>query len=989
MRKFAFKKQIFIALGLGSLVLFTGFHDKRRFADLSQSIDQQEKAWVDSLFNSMTDEERFGQLFVIRAHSDKDTTNDRQVDDMIRKYKPGGLCFFNVSNTGTPEKQAMLTNRYQATSSKVPLMISMDLEWGLGMRFKETLISYPKQIMLGAIQDNGLLYEMGVEVGKQCRRLGVHINFAPDADINNNAANPVINERSFGEDRHNVTAKSYQYMMGMQDANVLACAKHFPGHGDTNVDSHEDLPVIYHDRKHIDSLELFPFKMLTKNGIGSVMVAHLNVPALDARENRPTTLSKATVTDLLRKEMGFEGLIFTDAMGMKGVTKFFAPGQSDLEAFRAGNDISLLPDNIEASLAAIPVAIQNGTIDKNDLYTSVKRVLRAKYRLGMNKPQRVELENLRRDLTTPKAYNLKRRMIADAITLVRDDHHLVGFQEVSNLKIASLALGAVNKTVFQTYCGYYAPITHFNADKNLDSLTQSRLVDTLKNFDVVLVSIHETRSKASDKFGLTDKELDLIERLNVVTKVGLTMFGNPYSLRYFDRIPTLMDAYTEDPMVQEMAAQAWFGASDLKGKLSVTASPKAVFAQGIDKIYSSKRLSFGEPESVGMNSDTLALMNALIRDMINSGATPGCQVLVAKDNKIVWHKAYGHYTYEQTTPVTLESIYDLASVTKVAASTLSLMSLYEKGLFSLDAPMATYVPELAETNKKDLLTKEILAHHAGLQAWIPFYQQTLTLEKNPSPKIYRSVSEKGFEIPVAPNLYMNNRWVDTIWSQIFKSNLRDDKKYKYSDLALYLGARAIQNITKTSPDKYAESQFYKPMGLSTMTYTPWKKGLTLRCVPSEEDAYFRHQKIQGYVHDMGAAMIGGVSGHAGLFSNASDLAKIFQMLLNGGTYGSQTYLKVSTIKTFTTRYPLSKRRGIGFDMKEIDPKEILNMSALAGPNTFGHTGFTGICAWADPDQTLIFIFLSNRTYPNMENNKLISGDYRPKLQSIVYRATGH
>jgi len=943
-------------------------------------IDQRETAWVDSVFHQLSEEARLGQLFMLRAHSDKDSLYEAGVDSLIRRYHPGGLCFFQ----GTPEKQAALTNRYQASSDSLPLLISMDAEWGLGMRLKEGTISFPKQLMLGAIQDNQLIYEFGREMARQCRRLGVQVSFSPDADVNNNADNPVINERSFGEDRYNVAAKCFQYMSGLQDGHVLACAKHFPGHGDTNTDSHYELPLILHPRDRLDSLELFPFRVLSQQGIGSVMVAHLQVPTFDSRPHRPTTLSEATITGVLRKDIGFEGLIFTDAMEMKAVTKYFGPGEADVEALRASNDMVLLPANLGETMQAIHVALDSGILDRTQLYASVKRVLRAKYRLGLTHPQRVELANLRQDLNRPEALLLKRRLIENALTLVRDQIGLVGFPELATTRIASLALGDTNRTVFQTACGRYAPITHFNAGKAVDSAQTAQLLDTLRHFDVVLVSIHNTRSKAVDHFGVSVSQTDLIRRLNEVTTVAVTMFGNPYSLGYFDTCPILLEAFTEDPLVQQCAAQAWFGAADLRGKLPVTAGPAAVFGQGVVKIYPEKRMGYTLPEAVGLNSDTLALMEGIIQEMIATGAAPGCQVLVAKDNQVVWLKAYGYHTYEPTTPVRLENLYDMASVTKVGATTISLMKLVDNGLINTDSMMSRYVPELHNTNKHDLKVADILVHQAGLQPWIPFYTKTLQ-NGLPDPNLYHPTPDALFSVPVAPSLYLKNAWVDTIWQNIWQSPLRPDRAYKYSDLGLFLTARAIGNVSGQRLDEFAEQNFYQPLGLST-TFNPWQRGWADRCVPTEEDAYFRHQRLQGYVHDMGAAMLGGVSGHAGLFSNANDLAKIFQMLLNGGHYGGREYIQPATVQRFTTRYGGSTRRGLGFDMLELDPKATKNMSALAGPRTFGHTGFTGICVWADPDKNLIFIFLSNRTYPTMENNKLITGDFRPRLQSVVYRA---
>lgn len=954
----------------------------RRPFDFSKNEDPAEARWVDSVFVGLSDDECIGQLFMIRAHSDKDAAYEQMVEDQIRQYKVGGLCFFQ----GTPERQAELTNRYQAASPRLPLMISMDAEYGLGMRLKGAAITYPRQLMLGAIRNNRLIYDYGREMARQCRRLGVHVSFSPVADINNNAANPVINDRSFGEERYNVGAKAYQYMLGLQEGGVLACAKHFPGHGDTNTDSHFELPLIAHDSARLDSLELFPFRLLAERGVGAVMVAHLNVPALDPRPNRPTTLSAPVVTDLLRKRLDFQGLIFTDAMEMQAVTKYFPPGYADVEALRAGNDVVLLPIDIAASFAAVQQALADSTLDRAQFEQSVRRVLRAKYRLGLTRPQQVAVADIRRELNTPAAFLLKRRLIENALTLVRDERGLVGFEHLEKHRLATLAIGDSSRTVFQTYCGYYAPVAHFNVSKNLDSAQVTALLDTLRHFDRVLVGLHDMRAKAADQFGLNDSLVAFIRRLDAAVPTVLTVFGNPYSLRYFDDCRTVLMAYNEDRLTQELAAQALFGARDIRGALPVTASRKAYFAQGLQKNYPAKRLAYDLPEAVGMSSDTLAEMDALVAEMIRQGAAPGCQIIVAKDNRVVWHKTYGRQTYDSlAAPVTSDNLYDLASVTKIAATTISLMQLADNGQLDLDQTMSCYVPELLTTNKKDLKVRDILAHHAGLQAWIPFYQKTLR-GGLPNPHHYCQEADADFGVPVADGFFMENAWTDTLWQLIFQSDLLPKREYKYSDLGLYLSARAVQNLTGERLDTYAAEHFYRPLGLATTTFNPWEKGWAARCVPTEEDNYFRHQRLQGYVHDMGAAMLGGVSGHAGLFSNANDLAKIYQMLLNGGEYYDRHYLNARTIEHWTTRYPGSTRRGIGFDMKELDPRAVQNVSELAGINTFGHLGFTGIGAWVDPDRQLIFIFLSNRTYPTMENNKLMAGDFRPRLQSVVYRA---
>ena len=956
-------------------------HNRKSF-QFNKAVNTAEQQWVDSVFSSLTENERIGQLFMIRAHSDKDSVYEAQVDSLIREFKVGGLCFFQ----GTPEKQAALTNRYQATSSKVPLLIAMDAEWGLGMRLRNSTISFPKQLTLGAISDNRLIYEMGREIARQCRRIGVHVNFAPVADINNNPANPVINSRSFGEDRSNVSAKCFQYMMGMQDAGVLACAKHFPGHGDTGTDSHFDLPVIKHTRNRLDSLELFPFRVLSQYGIGSMMIAHLNIPAFDKRKERPTTLSKSAVHDLLRKKIGFQGLIFTDAMEMEAVKKYFPPGIADVEALRAGNDVVLLPADIGAATQAVASALDSGYLDRKEIHLSVKRILRAKYRLQLQDIQKIDTTNIRADLNRVSAQLLKRQLIENAITLVRDSHALAGMKNLENLRIASLAIGDTSRSEFQHYCGLYAPVDHFNASMAPDSLESDSLLKALSEYDLVLTSLHIRSIRANIEYGLTDSAIQLANAVSSRQKSVLTIFGNPYILRHFDGIPSVIVAYQNDKTTQSLTAQALFGARNFRGKLPVTASPLAKFGDGLEVEYKHPRLAYDLPESVGMNSDTLAFIDSLALELIREKAAPGCQILVAKNGRIVWSKGYGYYTYEDSIPVTDETIFDLASVTKVAATTIAMMREYDAGNIDICEQVQKYLPELDSTNKSDITIEEMMTHHAALKAWIPFYSETLDKKGRASGAIYQNSTDTLFCVPVAGGMYMCQPFVDTVWTRIFNSDLRPDKSYRYSDLGLYLTARTLETVTNTSLDKYVDKTFYKPLGLATTCFNPWQRGWTDRCPPTEEDAYFRGRRIQGYVHDMGAAMLGGVSGHAGLFSNANDLAKIFEMLLNNGSYAGRRYLKSETVRYFTSRFRESSRRGVGFDMKELDIHASQNMSYVASENTFGHLGFTGNAIWADPDENLIYVFLSNRTYPTMENKKLIYGDFRPRIQEIVYKS---
>ncbi len=943
-----------------------------------------EEAWVNSTFQSLTEDERLGQLIMIRAHSNLGKEHIRAVENTIKKYQVGGLCFFQ----GTPEKQLELTNHYQSLA-KTPLLISMDAEWGLGMRLPASTISFPRQLTLGAIQDNRLIYELGKEVARQCRRIGVHINFAPVVDVNNNPNNPVINTRSFGEDRYNVTAKSYMYMKGMQDHLVMACAKHFPGHGDTDTDSHLDLPIISHNRQRLDSIEMFPFRILSKQGIQSMMVAHLNVPAIDATTKLPTTLSPKAVNQILINEMGFEGLIFTDGLEMKGVTKLYGNGEIEAKALEAGNDILLLPEDIEASIQKIKQYINEGKLSWAIIDDKVKKVLRAKFRLGLTQYANIPTEGLRSDLNSTRAHLLKRELIQNALTLVRNRDQLIPFNQIDSLDIASVSLGTNKRTIFQETLQKFGIAHHYQLAKNSSKSQQNRIAKLVGNKDAVLVSLHSMNASAAKNFGITPEEQAFIETLQSTTKVILVVFGSPYSLKTFDGIDWVLNAYAEDEVTQDLAAQGLFGVFGFQGRLPVTASPKSRFGDGIDtpELF---RLGYAPPEAVGLNPSILHnRIDELANEAIAKKATPGCVVLVAKNGKIVFEKAYGYHTYSKRQRMQMDDVFDLASVTKVAATTLSVMKLHDEGKINIHQPMSQFLPLLQGTNKADLTIEEIMAHRAGLRAWIPFYEKTVTKSKRsprPMTKYYSKKQTDEFSIPVTNRLFMRNDYRDSIWQEILTSELRPNRNYRYSDLGFYLSASMVQAVSGKTVDGFAYENFYKELGLKHTTYNPHLKFTPKEIVPTEEDRYFRRQRVHGYVHDMGAAMLGGVSGHAGLFSTARELVVIMQMLLNGGYYGGKRYLSSETVRTFTTRFPTESRRGIGFDMKELSSDRNQNMSERAPASTFGHLGFTGTCTWVDPVNDIIYVFLSNRTYPSMHNFKLSKMDTRPKIQTAIYEA---
>jgi beta-glucosidase-like glycosyl hydrolase/CubicO group peptidase (beta-lactamase class C family) len=965
-------------LFLAALFIFSG---SLRSQDLTQ--------WVDSVYLEMSLEERVGQLLMIRAHSDLGPRHIQAVERFISEYHVGGLCFFQ----GTPKRQAELTKEYQ-NLAKTPLLVSMDAEWGTGMRFKSDGYSFPKQMTVGAIDgiSSKVTEQMGYWIGSQLREIGVHMNFAPVVDVNNNPQNPVINYRSFGENPERVSRHGIAYMKGMHASQVAACAKHFPGHGDTDVDSHLGLPVITHSRERLDSIELYPFRQMIAAGVPAIMVAHLSIPALDDRPNRPTTLSRPTIQGLLREEMGFEGLIITDAMEMKGVTRHFSPGEAEVLAIEAGNDMICLPSNIPVVFRALVLAVKQNRLSAAELEAHVKRILSLKYRLGLHTeeqsidPREIDEKNM---TSRPEWEVVTETIYQNSISCIKNENNKIPVKKVGPGLMGALSIGANGPTPFTRQLKKYNTVIDFSVDKYFQSSPTKNMLLQLEVMDLVFVGIHDLSNTSSNNYGITEETIYFLKRLSEKTQVVVVLFGSPYALPSIEFLDHILVAYEDHPTAQRIAAQMLFGAREIRGRLPVSAG---IFEEGRSfYIPDMKRLSWATPESVGMSSKRLQKIDTLAEELIANKAAPSCQILVAKESKVIYHKSFGYHTYEKKNRALLSDVYDLASVTKVAATTLAIMKLYEEGRIDLYAPLAKYLPEVIGTNKEELKIIDILSHRAGLKPWIPFYKQTLEQKVGgksfPSTLYYHEEKSRSYSVPVADQIFMKTSYVDSIYRCILESPVRNAGHYKYSDLGLILLARLIHSVDGRSLDQMVEEEFYGPMGLKRTGFQPLASFISpASIVPTEYDDYFRMQVLQGFVHDMGAAMLGGVSGHAGLFSNTQELAAIFQMFLNKGVYGGERFLKAATIERFTQRVPGASRRGVGFDMKQLDESKSENMSEWASSATFGHLGFTGIAAWADPESQLLYLFLSNRTYPSMNNSKLARGSYRKKIHSAIYEA---
>lgn len=937
--------------------------------------------WADSVFNSLTPDERIAQLFMVAAYSNKDEAHYAEITKLVSEYKIGGLIFFK----GTPYKQAQLTNHYQK-NAKTPLFIAIDGEWGLSMRLDSTAI-YPRQMMLGAIQDEKLIYEMGVQIAHQCKTLGIHINFAPVIDVNNNAKNPVINNRAFGEIKEHVARLGIAYMKGMQDHLVMACGKHFPGHGDTDMDSHLALPTIPHSFERLDSLELYPFKELIREGLASMMVAHLYIPKLDATPNQASTLSPAIVNGLLKDSLGFKGLVFTDALNMQGVASYYQPGEVDVKALLAGNDVLLFAQDVPLAITKIKEAIQKGQITQAEIDERCLKILRAKQWVGLGNYQPVSTENLYEELNLRETVVLNRKLANASVTLIHNPANELPFGRTDTLKVAYLNIGAVEKNPFYEIMQRYATIEQLQIPRALSSTEEDDLIEKLDAYDKVIVGFHRTNNDPKKNFGVTIQSIQIFQQLCEVTEVTGVLFGNAYALEKFgdlSKAKAFVVAYQDTDFTNESAAQLLFGGIVPKGKLPVSGSP--YFPAGTGLTYSNTtRVSFVMPEEIGIDPNKLKRIDSLALGGIKIGAYPGCQIVAIKNGAVFYQKSFGHHTYDKKRAVKNDDIYDLASITKIASTTIAIIKMQQEGLIDIDNPLTNYLPDIVDsTPYQNMVIRSMMVHQAGLRDWIPFYTKTL-VNGQPDPIIYKTSPTGDFTHKVAEGMYISSRYDTVIFNRITSTPL-NKKVYKYSDLGYYFLREIVHRKTGMTLDEYVRTNFYEPMHLSSMRYNPLNHFEKDRIAPTENDTIFRHQLIHGTVHDQGAAMLGGVGGHAGLFSNALDLATLMYMLTNEGSYGGVNYLNKDTLADFTRwqRYD-DNRRGAGFDkpVRSLEGGPTCNKVSLS---SFGHTGFTGTIAWADPEHDIVYVFLSNRCYPIAENPLLLKEGIRVSIQDVIYTA---
>lgn len=945
-----------------------------------QVTEEMDPYWAENQLKKMSLEEKIAQLLMIRVHSNYVPEVQEEILRQVEQYQVGGVCFFQ----GGPVRQINLTNRLQKVS-KIPLLISIDGEWGPAMRL-DSCIGFPRQMALGAMDASGnlLLYEMGKEIAEQCKALGIHINFAPSVDVNNNPGNPVINSRSFGETRELVASKSICYMRGMQDNGLSACAKHFPGHGDTDTDSHHDLPLIKKSRKELDSLEFYPFRKIIDAGVDMVMVSHLNIPSLDQEENSISTLSYSTIMMLLKKEFAFDGIVITDAMDMSGLRKSYPDGaDAEIKALMAGVDILLLPNDLETVITGIREAVEEGYVPEELVNEKCLKVLKLKESKGLTRFKKIPTNRIYEKLNSENAERILNEITAQTLTLLKNEEQLLPLRQKDSAKIALLCIGGLpDSTKLREISEQYG-IGFIQTDRSINGKS-ARLMQQMAPYDRIIVAMLSTNQLPRFNYGIYQESVAFLNELTKNKKIILSLFGNPYSLDHFQqlsRIPAIIVGYQPTTIAVEKALKAIFGEASFEGKLPVSTRDFRV-GSGISLLNTA--LTIPSTFSIlpaGIEKE----IDSIINNGISQRIFPGCQILAIQNGKTVFHKSYGDQTYNSGKKITASTLFDLASITKSAATSLAVMKLYDEGKLSLEDKIGNILPYLSGSDKAGITIAELLTHTSGLPAYIPFYKDLL--ENNTWNPLYMNPTPTPlFKIEAARGVYISSQVPGTILQKIADCKL-GRKEYKYSDLGFILLKEAVEKISGQPFETYLTENFYRPLDLKSLCFNPLKNGIPIASVaPTENDQYFRMQVVHGYVHDQTAALFGGVCGHAGLFSNARDLAVIFQLLSNGGIYNGHRYLSNSCVELFTSTYPLHgcERRALGFDTPGF-PKKSTILPRDAGSTTFGHQGFTGTVVWCDPENGLTYIFLSNRVYPDAEPNKLAKSGIRLSVHDAVYR----
>jgi beta-N-acetylhexosaminidase len=936
------------------------------FPEMSFTITGELPSWIDSVRSSMSLEQKVGQMVMPHAYGHyfgTDSDEYERLERLVRELHVGGLVMFQ----GEVLSQAVLLNRLQAVA-KVPLLISSDFERGAAMRLRRATY-FPDAMAIGATRNMEYAYRVGRAIAREARAIGVHQNFAPVADINNNQDNPVINTRAFGEDPKLVADMVDAFVRGTNEGGVISTAKHFPGHGDTGVDSHLELPVLPFGRDRLDSVELSTFRRAIESGVMSVMMAHLAIPAMESGKTIPASLSSAAITDVLKGELGFRGLVVTDAMDMLGVVRGFSTAEAAVRAVSAGIDVLLMPTNPEVAINAITTAVRRGQIPEDRINEAVTKILMAKQWLLLDENRFVDVYRLGEVVASREHRQLARDVARDAITVVRNEGKLLPLNKLGRKRVVSVVISDTDDNRTEIHrpgspwpnepVGAYFTHQFRRRHRSMETYRlgpSSSLADIdsvinrMRRADVVIIPLYVKVRTSTGKIGIPERLQPFVQKAAVLTNPTVVIsYGNPYLVGSFPKAQALVCAYADAEVMVEASVEALFGEIQVKGRLPVTIPGLFPYGSGVTLAHDALRED--SPAAAGFERARLRAVDRVIKDAIRDSVFPGAQVAIVKDGVLALNRAYGTHTYELASrDVSPETIYDLASLTKVIATTTAVMKLHDEGKLSLDDQVAKYVPQFSTSPKSRITLRHLLTHTSGL----PPFRQLWKLASSAEAALDSVYATQLVAVPGDTTIY--------------------------SDLGMITMGKIVEKITGMSLDAYMKQEFFEPLGMTSTTFTPlqeWWVGIA----PTEVDTGWRRQLVWGTVHDENADLLGGVSGHAGLFSTATDLAVFMQMLLNGGTYRGEKYLNGETIMQFTRRQSESSTRALGWDTKSATGSSAGN---LFSARSFGHTGFTGTSIWVDPDRNLAVVFLTNRVHPTRANTKIFR--VRPALHDAVIDA---
>jgi beta-glucosidase-like glycosyl hydrolase/CubicO group peptidase (beta-lactamase class C family) len=980
--------------------------------------EDNRRHWIDSLYAQLNDTTRITQLFMPAVYADS-TQPTEQWLLTLRHWQPGGVILMKSSLSKAHNVLYELQRQ-----SRVPLLTSIDAEWGLSMRIDSTPV-YPFQMTLGAINDLQLIEQMGRNIGEEMKEIGLNLSFSPVVDINNNPNNPVIGFRSFGSRAEEVSRRAEAYARGLQKSGVLACAKHFPGHGDTHTDSHHDLPQLTFNKERLDSLELIPFRRLIRSGLDAVMTAHLAMPGWTGDSVRPASLSRSIVHDALRKEEEFDKLIITDALNMKGVSVGWLPGRLEVEALKAGNDILLFTTDLQKAHDSIRAAIDRGELSMQEIEQKVKRILKAKYQVypfsskaevklqeistqketGGGSATKIESTEDHSIFSLERSTDLQQSVYRQAITLLHDPQGKIPISGAGTRGGLHIGIGTAQAVAdIYKHIGVYALMPSVCIDPNAKNPMQFLSDSMIGQAQYALVSWHPGSQRPP--YGISDTLINMLRnKLNSIPRIDVVC-GNPYLIRRLlpaKETDVLMCAYEEKPLSRRAAVEALFGAQGVGGQLPVDISPE--FRAGIGlKRTSNNSLGYENATDRGLTAAHISRIDSIIEQAITRGAMPGAQLMVAHRRKIIFNQSYGFTDTTKKTPVTTSTRYDLASLTKILATAPALMLLTDSQRIHPEATVAQYLPECKSHPIGQLRLTQIMTHQAGLKPYAEFWRQTFK-NNQPDPYWYPPDDTPNVRrLPVSSRLSIRSEIRDSLWQWILKTPLEKPGQYVYSDFGPLILWKIIERVTSRPPNEFLRKHYYQPLGTVAFGFASDSSIPLSYIAPTEFDNTFRKELIRGTVHDPTAALMGGVSGHAGLFGNAPDVMRLLiplnppqhnKYIVHGATAdrlssnvsnSSPPIWSPSTLQLYTQSYYPGNRRGLMFDKPQSPPAPDGNTAPSASPSSFGHSGFTGTFCWVDPERDLIYVFLSNRVHPNAQPNTLARMGIRTQILEIFLQA---